>query len=314
VSGPAAEDIPDVRVVDAAALRAWPLPQPGEDGDKEARGRVVVVAGARTMPGAAWLAATAALRAGCGKVVVLTAASVAPGLALALPEAKVVGLPDTDGGGFAGDDAADGAVARALDDAVDADTGAVLVGPGMEDARAACACVRAVRRRAAAHGVPVVLDAIALQALEGAPSAARHPLVVTPHAGEMARLSGLSKEAVCADPRAVARATAARHGAVVALKGATTWIAAPDGRTFRHDGGSIGLATAGSGDVLAGVVAGLLARGAEPAQAMAWGSALHAEAGRVLAERIGPLGFLARELPAEVPGALARWLPAPVSP
>lgn len=300
----------DVRDVDLATLRAWPLPQPGDDGDKEARGRVVVIAGSRTMPGAAWLSAVAALRAGCGKVLVLTAASVAPGLALTLPEARVVGLPDTDGGGFAGDDAADGAVARALDEAIGGETGAVLVGPGMEGARAAVACVRGVRRRAAAHGVPVVLDALALQALEGPPSEAAHALVITPHAGEMARLSGLTKDAVCDDPLAVARDTAVRHRAVVALKGATTWIADPDGRAFRHTGGAIGLATAGSGDVLAGVVAGLLARGAEPVQAMAWGSALHAEAGRALTARVGPLGFLASELPAEIPGALARGLPA----
>ena len=296
--------------LDAGLLARWPLPMPDETGDKETRGRVVVVAGSRTMPGAAWLAATAALRAGCGKVVVLTAASVAPALAMGLPEARVIGLPETVAGGFAGDDAASGAVARALDDALDGDTGAVLVGPGMEDAGATVAAVRSVRRRADRHAVPLVLDALALQALErpdgAAADADRAPLVLTPHAGEMARLSGRAKEAVCADPLDVAHETARRHGAVVALKGATTWLADATGRALRHDGGTVGLATAGSGDVLAGVVAGLLARGAEPLQALAWGVALHADAGRALAERIGPLGFLASELPAEIPRALHR--------
>jgi NAD(P)H-hydrate repair Nnr-like enzyme with NAD(P)H-hydrate dehydratase domain len=90
----------------------------------------------------------------------------------------------------------------------------------------------------------------------------------------------------------------------VALKGAETWIATPQGRCWRHAGGNVGLATSGSGDVLAGLIAGLLARGAPPEQAAAWGIALHARAGRRLCERLGPLGLLARELAAEVPALM----------
>jgi ADP-dependent NAD(P)H-hydrate dehydratase len=91
---------------------------------------------------------------------------------------------------------------------------------------------------------------------------------------------------------------------VIALKGAITHIAAPDARVWRHQGGNSGLATSGSGDVLAGLIAGLVARGATLEQAAAWGVALHARAGERLAQRLGPLGYLARELPTEVPSIM----------
>jgi NAD(P)H-hydrate repair Nnr-like enzyme with NAD(P)H-hydrate dehydratase domain len=128
---------------------------------------------------------------------------------------------------------------------------------------------------------------------------------MTPHAGEMAHLSGEEKENVQSDPGERALIAAKKWGAAVALKGACTWLATPDGRLWRHSRGNPGLATSGSGDVLAGLVAGLLARGAPVEQALAWGVALHARAGERLAARIGPLGFLARELPAEVPSLMA---------
>jgi NAD(P)H-hydrate repair Nnr-like enzyme with NAD(P)H-hydrate dehydratase domain len=122
----------------------------------------------------------------------------------------------------------------------------------------------------------------------------------------MAGVLGMEKEEVEADPLAVALRAAEELGAVVALKGPDTLIAAPDGRAYRYPGGRVGLATSGSGDVLAGLVAGLLARGAEPAGAAAWGVWLHGEAGNALARRVGPIGYLARELPAEVPRLLQR--------
>ena len=89
------------------------------------------------------------------------------------------------------------------------------------------------------------------------------------------------------------------------LKGRETFVASPGGKVFVNRAGSVGLATSGSGDVLAGVIAGLVARGAEPARAAAWGVYLHALAGERLARRVGPLGFLARELPAEIPPLMA---------
>ena len=96
---------------------------------------------------------------------------------------------------------------------------------------------------------------------------------------------------------------------MVALKGATTHIAAPDGRLWRHDGGNVGLASSGSGDTLSGIIAGLAARGAPLEQACAWGVALHARAGERLAQRIGPLGYLAREIAGEVPALLHELRP-----
>jgi NAD(P)H-hydrate repair Nnr-like enzyme with NAD(P)H-hydrate dehydratase domain len=117
----------------------------------------------------------------------------------------------------------------------------------------------------------------------------------------MAHLSGAGKDDIEADGCAKAQVAARRWNAVVALKGAATFIAAPDGRLWRHDGGNVGLAISGSGDTLAGIIAGLAARGASLEQAGAWGVALHARAGEQLAARIGPLGYLAREIAAEVP-------------
>ena len=105
-------------------------------------------------------------------------------------------------------------------------------------------------------------------------------------------------------PLAAARRAAERYGAVALVKGRFSFIAAPDGRAFRFEGGGVGLATSGSGDVLAGIVGGLAARGADPLTATLWGVWLHGEAGRILTERVGRVGFLAREIPDLVPGLL----------
>jgi ADP-dependent NAD(P)H-hydrate dehydratase len=117
---------------------------------------------------------------------------------------------------------------------------------------------------------------------------------------------GLDKNDVTLDPAATASRAAAEFAAVVALKGAATFIAAPEGGIYRYDGGHVGLATSGSGDALAGIIAGLAARGAEPLRAVLWGTALHGGAGNVLARRHGPIGFLARELLDEIPALMAR--------
>jgi ADP-dependent NAD(P)H-hydrate dehydratase len=109
-----------------------------------------------------------------------------------------------------------------------------------------------------------------------------------------------------AAPAELALGAAKQFGAVVVLKGSTSWIATPDGSLYRYDGGNVGLATSGSGDTLAGIVAGLSARGAPPLEAVAWGVYLHGSAGRALARRMGALGFLARELLAEIPPLLRR--------
>jgi len=286
-------------------LRDWPLPMPGRDGDKVERGHVLILGGSREMPGAVILAATAALRAGAGKLTVATGASVAQLVALALPEARVIGLAETDSGGFLPD-----AIAR-LDPLAD-HVNAVLIGPGMQDEAAAAQLVHGLLGRLHGSDTAVVLDACAMGTLLHGPAEwpagqafrFQQPVILTPHCGEMAHLTGIEKTAIGAAPDARALAAAAAWNAVVALKGARTVIAAPDGGSWHHEGGNVGLAISGSGDTLAGIVAGLAARGAALEQAACWGVALHARAGERLAERMGVLGYLAREIADEIPALL----------
>ena len=282
--------------IDDDTLGDWPLPQPDAGADKSERGHALVIAGSAEMPGAAWLAAIAALRAGAGKLVVATAASVAPGLALRLPEARVIALPENERGGFV---AAGLELVSSLLGQVDG----VVVGPGMEDEAATRAFVAGLIERIG--DASLVLDALAMDVATAASRFPRPPLL-TPHAGEMAHLYGIGKDEVERDGERIACDAAARWNAVVALKGSTTIIATPDGQVFRHRGGNSGLATSGSGDVLAGILCGLAARGAPLEQAAAWGVALHARAGAALALSRGPLGYLASELPAEVPRLMDR--------
>ncbi len=281
--------------LDAAALKAWPLPGIADDADKEDRGRILVVAGSREIPGAALLAATAALRAGAGKLVIATAASVASAMALSMPEARVVGLPETPDGGF-------DVRGVAQLESIAAECACVVIGPGMMDEDAGSAFVAALLP-SLTH-CTVVLDALAMSAAQRV-KRFDQPVLLTPHAGEMAHLTGRSKQEISADPQGTALEAARQWNVVVALKGATSVIATPDGRLWIHRGGEAGLATSGSGDTLAGMIGGLAARGASPEQACAWGIMLHAGAGARLASR-GPLGFLARELPAEVPAVLSQ--------
>lgn len=279
-------------------LRDWPLPHHENGDDKEGRGRIYVVGGSPEIPGAILLAALASLRAGAGQLKIATARSAAVGIGIAVPEAWVVPLPESSGGGL------DPACAEALvHDANNA--AAVLFGPGMNDPEATNALLHAVLPQIA--GPTLVLDAAPLACLGDAPTllhGLNGSVVVTPHAGEMAQILSRPKDAIKADPEAAAREAAERLRAVVAMKGGETYIAAPNGRVYVNRRGSIGLATSGSGDTLAGIIAGLAARGADPVQATVWGVFLHARAGEVLAKRIGPLGFLARELLAEIPALL----------
>jgi hydroxyethylthiazole kinase-like uncharacterized protein yjeF len=283
--------------IDEAALRRWPLPLPG-DGGKEARGLVVIVGGTREVPGAVVLAATAALRAGAGKVTIATPASVAQAVALAVPESRVIALEENAAGGIAGNAA--GALREVADKAA-----SVLIGPGLLNDEATCQMTAMLLTLFSETAI--VLDAGAMGVCGTARGLAMRlprPVLLTPHAGEMASLTGAGKEAVEADPRAAAVEAARTWNAVVALKGAVTHIAAPDGRVWRHEGGNAGLGTAGSGDVLSGIISGLMARGAPLEQACAWGVALHALAGVRLAGRCGTLGYLAREIPGEVPAIM----------
>ena len=121
----------------------------------------------------------------------------------------------------------------------------------------------------------------------------------------MAYLLGIDKAAVMADPQAVSLRCAGDLGVVSVLKGPTTWIASAGAELYAYHEGTLGLATSGSGDTLAGVIAGVAPRAASPSQAAAWGVYLHGKAGNRLAHRLGFLGFLPRELPHEIPQILA---------
>jgi hydroxyethylthiazole kinase-like uncharacterized protein yjeF len=154
----------------------------------------------------------------------------------------------------------------------------------------------------------VVLDALAMEvATRDAPAIQDlgGQVILTPHAGEMASMLHIPKEQVLRDPSAITLVAAEQFRAIVALKGSQTYIGTPEGILYCFRSGTIGLATAGSGDTLAGIIAGIAARGATPAQAAVWGVYLHGTAGNTLAARIGPLGFLAREVLAEVPHTMA---------
>jgi ADP-dependent NAD(P)H-hydrate dehydratase len=279
-------------IVTPSSLRAWPLPDVADS--KYGRGQVLVVGGARRTPGGALLAGLAALRAGAGRLTFGVAGSVAVALAVAVPESGVTGLPENDAGSVlgAGSD-------RLADDLGEADT--VLVGAGLDDPDETAALLRALVPLLGAE-TRLVLDAFALGVLVDlrdvvAPLAGR--LVLTPNLVEAARLLGSDH---VDDAGQAAQDVARRYGAVVSCYGE---IADPDGGRWETSTGYGGLATSGSGDVLAGVVTGLLARGASPAQAACWGTHLHAAAGDRLAARVGPTGFLARELLDEVPVVLA---------
>ena len=289
----------DPVAITAELLRTLPLPEPRE-GAKEGRGHVGIVGGSREVAGAVWLAATAALRAGAGKLQIATSESIAPHLGLALPEALVIGVPESSAGEM---ERIPAALLKRF-----ARCDAVLIGPGMMAKEAGDATVADFL--AGDEDASLVLDAGVLSnlAAQGELVRARDGrVVVTPHAGEMAHLLGRDRTAIEADPLTAAREAASLLGAVAVSKGARTFVVDPKGCEWSYDGGSVGLATSGSGDVLAGLIAGLLARGARPSEAAIWGVFLHGEAGARLARAQGRLGFLAREISGEVPRIMAAF-------
>lgn len=279
------------RLVTPDLLRDWPLPEPS--GTKYARGLVLVIGGSSTTPGAAMLAGTAALRMGAGRLSVATAEGVAVQLAVALPECGTIPLPQDAQGSVTG-----GGVEELLRDEV-ARMDAVLVGPGLRGGGGTVRLLAAVADLAPSR-LPIVLDAAAVTSLPDlsaeATSALGGRLVLTPNAQEMARLLG--REELVEDELAAATLQASeRFSAVIACG---PWVAA-DGGVWRISTGDTGLGTSGSGDVVSGAVAGLVARGAGLLQATLWAKHVHAAAGDVLAARWGRVGYLASEITPELP-------------
>lgn len=269
-------------LVTAALLRDWGLP--GATGSKRSRGHVAVAGGSRSTPGAVILAGLAALRVGAGVLALAVAEAVAPTVAVAVPEASAAGLvlSDTD---------RDPGVEPLVDRA-----DVVLIGPGLDAPGPARQLLTDVLD-SAGDDTSLVLDAFALGVLPEIDSGrVSGRTVLTPNSTEAAHLLPTSDVDDLGSGE-VARRIADRYGCAVSYQ---SHIATPD-RLWLVPTGHPGLGTSGSGDVLAGAVAGLLARGADPAQAACWATFVHATAGDRLAARVGRLGFLARELVDQLP-------------
>lgn len=295
--------------LDGAWLRAHPVPMPSDGVNKNARGRVLVIGGCLQVPGGIRLTAEAALRAGAGKVRIATIASAVTPIGTMFPEAAMLSLPE----GMTGEiDVKADVLAPHL-----TRCDAVVVGPAMTCERHASRLLEAVLDAMAdcragsepsAREGGLVIDASALMALGDHDVSLRErpaPCVITPHIGEMAALLEREAADVERDRVTAAREAAARFNAVVVLKGATSLVVDPAGSCFVYSGGNVGLATGGSGDVLAGIAGALLSRGLPPLEAALWAVWVHGEAGRHCAETIGPVGYLARELLIAIPRLMA---------
>jgi hydroxyethylthiazole kinase-like uncharacterized protein yjeF len=281
--------------VDPDGLRSIHVSPPAEDGSKHDRGHVLVVGGSRETPGAVLLAADAAMRVGSGVVQVATAASVAPALGVALPETRVVPLDERNPFGALSD--GEDRVAE-----LSARADAVLVGTGTFDADSTGRLLDAVLSSVAA-GAVVVVDAAGLDSVGRAQRLARAPgrVVLMPNPGEAARLVGRTPADVSEHPRRALTEVVDRFGTVVAVRGPETWISAPGEPHFRGGGGHPLLGVAGSGDVLAGALAGFAARGFGALGAAMAAVTVHARAGERLARDGATLGRPARELLPELP-------------
>jgi ADP-dependent NAD(P)H-hydrate dehydratase / NAD(P)H-hydrate epimerase len=272
------------------------LPSRAAASTKFTSGHVVVVGGSRGLTGAPAMASLAAMRAGAGYVTACVADSLQATLDIQLMEVMSRGLPDEHG-------ALTPEALPAVMDAL-ARAGSLALGPGLgRDPQS----VRFAHELAHEAAVPLILDADGLNAFAGeaARLASRDaPTVLTPHAGELARLLDASSEQVESERLSHARAAAEQAQAVVVLKGDDTLVVEPAGRVAISRGNSPALATAGTGDVLTGTIAALLAQGLEPFTAAAAGVQLHARAGREAARRQGgSAGVIASDVIAALPGA-----------
>jgi NAD(P)H-hydrate epimerase len=273
------------------------LPPRALDAHKGRHGHLLVVAGSAGKTGAAVLACRGALRAGTGLVTCAVPASQQPVVAAQIAEAMTEPVAET---------AASTLSAKALDRLAELTRrmDAVAIGPGVGLDQETQAAVRDLVRTAER---PMVVDADALTALAGHLALLREapaPRLITPHPGEAARLLGSTAAEVQADRLASARALAEATGAMVALKGAGTVVAGPDGTVRVNPTGNPGLATGGTGDVLTGVAGGLLAQGIEPAAALVAAVYVHGLAGDVAARERGATGLLAGDVAEALPAAL----------
>jgi NAD(P)H-hydrate epimerase len=291
---------PDVFLTDPGDVAAS-LPTRAVDTHKRASGVLVVVAGSRDMTGAPAMIARAAGRMGTGLVLVAVPGSILPVVQAGSTEAIYLPLPET----------TDGTVAtQALDPVLAAleRADAVAIGPGLTQAGDTTEFVRELVR---VSPVPIVLDADGLNAFTGRASDLtdrKADAILTPHEGEFARLSGLTAHDLEADRLRATRGLASTSGAVTLLKGSRTVVATPDGLARINTTGGPVLATAGSGDVLTGVVGALLARGLDAVDAASSGAYLHGLAGALAGAELGE-GTVAGDVIAQLPAARAQVMP-----
>lgn len=275
-------------LIDRAMVSArWPLPEGASS--KRQRGNVLIIGGAAKTPGAVILAGTAALRVGAGRITLCVAESVAAATAAVVPESGVIGIPESRAGSITG---------RGLDrlEAELQSADVVLIGPGLDEPIGTARLLRALAP--VLRTVPAVhLDAFPLGVLRTERRVRRAlagRLLLTPNKAEAELLLGTT----ITDLRTDVRTLAQRYDAVISC---FNIVATPEGEVFEGCGSHEGLATAGSGDVLAGATAGISARGLPLAAAACWGVFVHTHADDRLSERSGPSGYLARELPGEFP-------------
>jgi ADP-dependent NAD(P)H-hydrate dehydratase / NAD(P)H-hydrate epimerase len=264
------------------------VPARAADSHKGDFGRVLLVAGSRGRTGAAHLAAIGALRSGAGLVTIATPRSCAPIVASMAPEYMTESLDETPSGGID---------FGALDRLFELDADVIAVGPGLGRDPSTVAFVHGLLERA---GVPLILDADALNAFSGDPDRLMGrdgvDVIVTPHPGEMSRLLGISIESLQNDRLEQARQFAAAHRLHVVLKGHRTVIAGPDGRSFVNLTGNAGMATGGTGDLLTGMIAAWVAQLLDAEAACKLAVYLHGTAGDLAAADEGEAALVASDL------------------
>jgi NAD(P)H-hydrate epimerase len=281
--------LPSIGLIHPSVLEEIPSREAGSN--KFSVGAVLVVAGSRGLTGAPVLASTAAARAGAGYVTVAAPASAVPAIAAKLLEVMTVELPDDPETG-----PKRGSSRIAVERAQRAQ--ALVLGPGLGRLPAAAKLARDVATYA---NLPLVLDADGLNA-HSEEGALEHladrsaPTVLTPHAGELGRLLALSSQEIDAQRLLHARAAADTATAIVVLKGDDTIVAEPNGRVAISAGGAPALATAGTGDVLSGIIGAYLAKGVEPFTAVCAAVHAHVRAGVIAAQEIGADGVIASDV------------------
>lgn len=288
------EWLPDgLRLLEASDIASL-LALRARDGHKGTYGHVLVIAGSRDKPGAAALSGLAALRSGAGLVTVATAASAAHAVIGVAPELMVVPLPEESDGSLG--PSAKSRIHEAL-----SKVDVVAMGPGMGTGAGTVALVRELYQQVP---LPMVVDADGLNALGTEALSGAGLRVLTPHPAEMARLLGSDTKSVLNDRVNIARQYAGERDVVLLLKGDRTLIAQADGTVWINPTGTPAMGTAGSGDVLTGMIAGLLGQARDPMQAVLGAAYLHGLAGEEAARELGEQPVIASDLLRYLPGAM----------